>query len=292
MEASTTVTEDAAGLITQAGDSTAALLVHLQEITAVFGLKILAAIAIFIFGRIVARLIRSGVKSMLERSKVDETLVSFTTNLTYVLLMTFVIIAALGKLGVQTASFVAVMGAAGLAIGMALQGSLANFAAGVMLIIFRPLKVGDLIEAAGVLGVVQDINIFTTEVLTLDNKLVIVPNAKLSGDNITNFSTRDLLRVDLVFGIGYTDSIDKAKEVMAQVLAENDKVLKDPAPTIAVLELGDNSVNFACRPWCSVANYWDVYFGVNEAVKKAFDANGISIPFPQRDVHLHTVKED
>jgi small conductance mechanosensitive channel len=204
-------------------------------------------------------------------------------------LIIFVVIAALGQLGIQTASFVAIVGAAGLAIGLALQGSLANFAAGVLILIFRPFKVGDFVEVAGVSGAVQNIQIFTTELHTPDNKKVIVPNGGVISGNITNYSANNTRRVDLVFGIGYSEDIDVAKTLLQTVLAAEPKVLQDPAPTIGVVELADSSVNLVCRPWVNTADYWDVYFNVTEAVKKALDAGGISIPFPQRDLHLHHV---
>ena len=204
-------------------------------------------------------------------------------------LIIFVVIAALGQLGIQTASFVAIVGAAGLAIGLALQGSLANFAAGVLILIFRPFEVGDFVEVAGVSGAVQNIQIFTTERHTPDNKKVIVPNGGVISGNITNYSANNTRRVDLVFGIGYSEDIDVAKTLLQTVLAAEPKVLQDPEPTIGVVELADSSVNLVCRPWVNTADYWDVYFNVTEAVKKALDAGGISIPFPQRDLHLHHV---
>jgi small conductance mechanosensitive channel len=205
------------------------------------------------------------------------------------LALTMVIIAALGRLGVNTSSFVAVIAAAGLAIGFALQGSLANFAAGVMLIFFRPFKVGDYVEAGGVSGTVEEVQIFMTALKTPDNKAVVVPNSSITGGNIVNYSAKPIRRVDLVMGIGYGDDIKRAKQVLEQVVSEDDRVLDDPAPTIAVLELADSSVNFAVRPWVRTPDYWSVYFDLTERIKLEFDARGISIPFPQRDVHLHEV---
>jgi small conductance mechanosensitive channel len=198
-----------------------------------------------------------------------------------------VILAALAQLGIQTTSFIAVIGAAGLAVGLALQGSLANFAAGVLMVIFRPFQVGDFIEGAGVSGIVEEMQIFTTQLRTPDNKTIIIPNAKITGDNVTNYTRKDKRRVDLVIGVSYRDEIGKVKGVVADVLNGDERVLKDPAPTIAVLELGDSSVNFAVRPWVRTEDYWDVYFETTEKIKKRFDAEGISIPFPQRDVHLY-----
>ena len=226
------------------------------------------------------------------KSNVDETLVSFVGNLTYVALLTFVVIAAINQLGIQTTSFIAVIGAAGLAIGLALQGSLANFAAGVLLIIFRPFKAGDFIDGAGVAGTVEEIQIFTTHLKTPDNKSIIVPNAKLTGDNITNFSAKDTRRVDMTFGVGYSDDLQKVRQILEDILSKDGRVLQDPAPTIGVLELADNSVNFACRPWVKTEDYWGAYFDITETVKKRFDAEGVSIPYPQRDVHVYDHKEE
>ena len=220
-------------------------------------------------------------------AKQDETLISFVSHLSYVALMAFVIIAALGQLGIQTASFIAVIGAAGLAVGLALQGSLANFASGVLMIIFKPIKVGDYIEGGGVAGTVAEIQIFNTILTTPDNKKIIIPNAHLTNDNIINYSTKGTRRLDLTAGIGYGDDIDKARQVLKDIIAADDRILKDPEPVIAVAELADSSVNFVVRPWVNVADYWNVKFALTEEIKKKFDANGISIPYPQQDVHLY-----
>lgn len=225
------------------------------------------------------------------KSKVDPTVIKFAGSLTYIILLVFVVLAAISQLGVQTASLIALLGAAGLAIGLALQGSLANFAAGILLIIFRPFKVDDLIEAAGVIGKVRAIKIFTTTLITADNMKVIIPNSQLTGGNIINYTAEEMRRVDLVAGVGYEDDIDKVKDVIADVLAQDERVLKDPAPKIAVSEMADNSINFVVRPWTKTENYWDVYFGVTGNIKRRFDAEGISIPFPQRDVHIYQKKE-
>jgi small conductance mechanosensitive channel len=257
------------------------------QLLTIYGLKVLAALAIFIVGRWVAKGVRKVVDRLMTKSKVDPTLVSFTANLAYIGLLAFIVIAALGQLGIQTTSFIAILGAAGLAIGLALQGSLSNFAAGFLLIIFRPFKVGDLIEGAGVFGVVEVIQIFTTQLKTADNKTVIVPNAKLTDDNIVNWTAKGTRRVDMVFGIGYGDDIDKARSLMADIVAADDRILKNPEPQIAVSELADSSVNFVVRPWVKVNDYWGVYFDLTEKIKKAFDTNGVSIPFPQRDVHVY-----
>jgi small conductance mechanosensitive channel len=227
----------------------------------------------------------------MNKRQVDPTVISFVANLTYIALLVFVVLAALGQLGIQTTSFIAVIGAAGLAIGLALQGSLANFAAGFLMIIFRPFKVGDYIEGAGTAGTVEAIQIFTTQLRTPDNKTVIIPNGSLTSDNITNWSVKGTRRVDLVMGIGYEDDIDKAKSIMGDILAKDERVLKDPPPQIAVVELADSSVNFVVRPWVKAEHYWAVHFDTTEAIKKSFDAQGISIPFPQRDVHMYQHKE-
>ncbi|MEE9529748.1 MAG: mechanosensitive ion channel domain-containing protein [Syntrophobacteria bacterium] len=263
----------------------------LQAFAAFYGIKIIAAIVIFVVGRWVARALRNATKKMMAKGNVDETLISFVGNLTYIALLAFVIIASLNQLGIQTTSFIAVIGAAGLAIGLALQGSLANFAAGVLMIIFRPFKAGDYIEGAGVAGTVEEIQIFATQLKTPDNKTIIVPNGKMMGDNITNYSAKDTRRVDMVIGVGYGDDLKKVREILEDILAKDDRFLEDPAPTIGVLELGDNSVNFAVRPWVKKEDYWGAYFDVTETVKRRFDEEGISIPYPQRDVHLYEYKE-
>jgi small conductance mechanosensitive channel len=260
------------------------------ELLTLYGLKVVAAIIIFIIGRIVARFIEKMLQKMMKKKDVDEAIISFVGSLSYALLMIFVILASLNQLGIQTTSFIAIIGAAGLAIGLALQGSLSNFAAGFLLIIFKPFKVGDFIEAAGTMGTIENIQIFTTTLLTPDNKTVIVPNVKMTGDNITNWSTKGTRRVDLTAGIGYGDDIDKARQVISDVLAAEERILKEPASTVAVVEMADSSVNFVVRPWVNAGDYWPVYFAVTENIKKSFDKEGISIPFPQRDVHLYDHK--
>ncbi|MGD9189482.1 MAG: mechanosensitive ion channel [Desulfobacteraceae bacterium] len=262
------------------------------ELVTIYGIKVLAAVVIFIVGKWVAKAIRGLVQRMMRKAQMDETLLKFVGNLTYIALLAFIIIAALSQLGIQTTSFIAVLGAAGLAIGLALQGSLANFAAGFLMILFRPIRVGDYIEGAGVAGTVEEIQIFTTTLVTPDNKTVIIPNASLTGDNIVNWTMKGTRRVDMVMGIGYDDDIDKAKQIMADILAEDERILKDPAPQIAMIELADSSVNFVVRPWANASDYWGVYMGITEKIKKAFDANGISIPYPQRDVHIYQHSAD
>ena len=267
------------------------LLNTIYELLTVYGLRVIAAIVIFVLGRWVALGVAKLIKRIMLRSKVDETLVSFVRHLSYVTLLAFVVIAALNQLGIQTASFIAVMGAAGLAIGLALQGSLGNFAAGVLMIIFKPFKVGDFIEGGGVAGIVEHIEIFTTQLKTPDNKTIIVPNAKMTGDNITNFNVKGTRRVDFLFGIGYGDDIDKARRIIKEIIDQDERVMKEPEPVIVVSELADSSVNLTVRAWTSAADYWSFYFDTIENVKKQFDEQGVSIPFPQRDVHIYEHKE-
>jgi len=202
-------------------------------------------------------------------------------------LIAFVAIAALSQLGIQTTSFIAILGAAGLAIGLALQGSLANFAAGVMMLIFKPFKIGDFIEGAGVSGTVEVIEIFNTQLRTGDNKLIIIPNAKLTSNNITNYSAKPTRRIELIIGIGYDDDIKKAKDILIQMLGDEKRILTDPAPFVGVKELADSSVNFTVRPWVKSSDFWPVTFGLTEAIKLRFDKEGINIPYPQQDVHLY-----
>lgn len=262
------------------------------ELATIYGIKVIIALLILFFGRLIAKLTAHIVEKVMTRSKVDHTIVKFVGNLTYIALLAFVVIAALGQLGIQTASFIAVIAAAGLAIGLALQGSLANFAAGFLMIIFRPIKVGDFIEGGGVAGTVKEISIFTTILTSPDNKTIIVPNAKLTEGNIINYTALGTRRVDLAFGIGYGDDIDKARNVIKDVLSKEKRILPSPEPLIAVVELADSSVNFAVRPWVKADDYWDVYAALTENIKKAFDASGVSIPFPQRDVHVYEHKAE
>lgn len=260
---------------------------QLQAVVAEYGLQVLGAIATLIIGMWIAKLLAKSFSKVLTKREVDQTLVKFFVSLVRIALIVFVIISAAAQVGIQTASFVAVIGAAGLAIGFALQGSLSNLAAGVMLIIFKPVKVGDYIEGGGDAGSVESVGIFITTLLTPDNKVVYIPNSTLTGGNITNYSAMDTRRVDMVFGIGYSDDIDKAKNVIQSVLNNDSRVLKDPAPQVVVSELADSSVNFNVRPWVNKADYWGVYFDTTEQIKKKFDEQNISIPFPQRDVHMY-----
>ncbi|MDF7806708.1 mechanosensitive ion channel [Pontiellaceae bacterium B12219] len=268
------------------------ILDKVQDIVVVFGVKIVAALLVLIIGLWLAKLITGGVAKLMAKRGVDVTLAKFCCSLVSVGLKAFVFIAALEKLEVKTASFIAILGAAGLAIGLALQGSLANFAAGVLMLIFKPFKVGDFIDAGGTAGSVLEIGIFTTILKSPDNKKIIVPNAQVTGGAITNVNTFGTRRLDLVAGIGYGDDIDKARQVLNDIIASDERILKDPAPTVAVVELADSSVNFVVRPWCNSADYWGLHFDLTEAIKKKFDEAGISIPFPQRDVHVYEHKND
>ena len=252
-----------------------------------YGPKIITALVIFIVGRIAVNIIVKILKKVMDKAHVDVTLTKFITSLARIFLMMAVVIATLQSLGVDTTSMVAILGAAGLAIGLALQSSLSNFSAGVMLIIFRPFKSGDFIEAGGASGIVEEIHIFNTMMRTADNKEIIIPNSNIMGGNITNYSAKETRRVDMVFGIGYGDDLKKAKSILDQIVKSDDRILADPAPVIAVSELADSSVNFVVRPWVKSGDYWNVLWETTEKVKLTFDAEGISIPFPQRDVHLY-----
>jgi small conductance mechanosensitive channel len=258
----------------------------LADMGMVYGLKIIGAIAILVIGKWIARAVTNVTKKGMERAKVEPTLVSFIGSLVYVLLMIVVILAALNNLGVNTTSFVAILGAAGLAAGLALKGTLSNVGAAILIILFRPFKVGDSVEAGGTSGVVEEINMFSTIFKTGDNKVVIVPNSSVIGGNIVNYSAKETRRVDWTFGIGYDDDLKLAKETLEKILAEDSRVLKDPIPFVAVSELADSSVNFVARVWVKSGDYWGVYFDTIEKVKLVFDEKGISIPYPQMDVHL------
>ena len=267
-------------------DQVGQLWAQVQDIVAVWGLKVIAAIAIFIIGRWVAKGVRAGVRRMMKKTDVDPIVIGFVSSITYIALLAFVIIAALGQLGIQTTSFIAILGAAGLAVGLALQGSLANFAAGFLMIIFRPFKVGDFIEGAGVAGVVDMIQIFTTTLKTGDNKTIIIPNAKLSGDNIINYSAQTKRRVDMTVGVAYDADLSRVRDVLKDIISKESRVHSDPEPLIAVAELADNSVNFVVRVWTDTGDYWGVKFAMTETIKNRFDEAGIGIPFPQRDIHI------
>lgn len=249
-------------------------------------LRVAIAIVIFVVGRQIAKWITELIRGAIKRSSIDDALISFIGHLAYAAMMAIVIISAIGQIGINTGSFIAVIGAAGLAVGLALQGSLANFAAGIIIIIFRPFKSGDFIDAAGTMGIVEDIEIFSTKLRTTDNKLVIVPNNQITSGNITNYSAKETRRIDMVIGVSYQDDLAKVKEVLKTILSEDERILEDPAPTIGVMSLGDSSIDFAVRPWVKSADYWPTLFDLNQKVKETFDREGISIPFPQRDIHL------
>jgi small conductance mechanosensitive channel len=251
-----------------------------------YGIKVIGAIIILILGRIAAGIGRKTVKKVLEKTKTDPAVVSFVGSMIYFLILIFAVLAALAKFGIQTASFVAILGAAAFAIGFALQGSLANFAAGVLILVLRPFKVGDYIDGAGVGGTVKDIQLFTTVLATPDNIKIMVPNGKLFGDTIKNFSGFDTRRIDFVIGIGYTSDIQKAYDVLMSLIKEDTRILSDPPTNIAVSELADSSVNFVVRPWVKRSDYWGVKFDLTRKIKEAFDENGIEIPFPQHVVHM------
>ncbi len=251
-----------------------------------YGVKILIAIAILIIGRLAAGIVKSVVKKAAKKANTETTVTGFIANISYVATLIFFVIAALRQLGIETNSLVAVLGAAGLAIALALQGSLSNFAAGFLVILFKPFKAGDYIEGGGVGGTVKEIQIFTTVLTTPDNKKVIVPNSKLTTDNIINYTTEETRRIDLVVGVGYNDDLKKVKETLTDILSHYSEILPEPAPVIAVSNLGDSSVDFVVRPWVKTQDYWDVRFRLNEEIKNRFDDEDITIPFPQRDVHV------
>jgi small conductance mechanosensitive channel len=251
-----------------------------------WSINIALAIVVFIVGRLIAKGLVKVLERLLIRAKVDTMLVEFIGSIAGAALFLFVIIASLDMLGVNTTSLIAMLGAAGLAVGLALQGSLQNFASGVLLIIFRPFSVGDVIDAGGIIGKVEKITIFNTVMLTPDNREIIVPNGAIYGGTITNISARATRRIDMVFGIGYGDDIKKAKDILMQTMESDERILKDPDPMVALGELADSSVNFLVRPWVNAADYWDVKWDLTEKIKLAFDENDISIPFPQMDLHM------
>lgn len=251
------------------------------------GLNLLGAIAIFVIGRFVAKRLSKLLKKALQRAHVDKTLVSFFANILYFTLLAFVLIAAVGQVGVQTTSFAAAIAAAGLAVGLALQGSLSNFAAGVLIIIFRPFRAGDYVEVAGLAGEVDEISIFTTTLLTVDNKKIIVPNSQVTNTSIVNYSANPTRRVDMVFSAGYDDDVRKVRAVLEKIVEAEPRVLKKPAAQVAVADLGESSISYHVRPWVKTNDYWDVKWAITEQVKIEFDKAGFSIPFPQRDVHIY-----
>ncbi len=262
------------------------VMLQMKQWIAIYGLNLVGAIAILVLGIIAAGIVVGIVRKLMRKANVDETLVSFGGNFLKFALYAFVIIAALNRVGFQTGSIIAIFGAAGLAVGLAMQSNLANLAAGVMILIFRPFSLGEMIDTAGTLGKVEAITILSTKLRTPDNRLVIIPNNKIFTDKLTNITAAEVRRIDLVMGIGYDDDIKKAKDLFMDIITSHPKVLKDPAPTVQVLELADSSVNFAVRPWVNNADWWNTKCEITEQVKLRCDEEGISIPYPQQDLHL------
>lgn len=258
-----------------------------QTALATWGLKILAALAILFLGRIIAGLIRRTVKKGLRRASFDATLTPFVANLVYAILMVGVLYGAASALGIPMNGFVAMIGAAGLAIALAFQGTLSNFSSGIMLLTFRPFQVGDFVDAGGTAGTVKEIGVFTTILATPDNVKIIMPNSAISGQTIKNFSANETRRVDLAVGVGYDDDLNLAMDVINRVLKADSRVLEDPAPVVAVNEMGASSVDFVVRPWCAAGDYWAVKWDLTKALKEEIEAAGLNIPYPQRDVHLY-----
>lgn len=271
-------------LVNQATEAT--VVEKMMEALTLYGMKIIAAVVIIVVGLWISKIIKNCFVKTLQKKEVDPTLVGFFASMLHGGLVIFVVISAISKLGVQTTSFVAVIGAAGLAVGLALQGSLSNFAAGILLILFKPFKVGNFVKAGGEAGVIVEVGIFTTEMKTPDNVQIIIPNATIMGSAITNVSAHPTRRIDMTLGVGYGDDLNKAKKIMEGLLSTDERVLKDPVVTIAVANLGVSSVEFVIRPWVNSADYWAVRSDFIKAVKEKFDAEGISIPYPQSDVHL------
>jgi len=261
----------------------------IQALLIPWGIRLGIALAIFIVGRWISRWVTNVVRKLMTKSDMDIMLVNFLGNLVYTVLILVVVMAALDHLGIKTTSLLAVFGAAGLAIGLALKDSLSNFSSGIMIILFRPFKVGDFIEAGGATGVVEEVRMFATIMRTGDNCQIIVPNGQIYSGTITNYSAKPTRRIDLVFGIGYGDDMAKAKSIIEDILQQDERILSDPAPGVALGELADSSVNFNVRPWVKSEDYWSVRPDLLEKIKLAFDANGISIPYPQQDVYMHNV---
>lgn len=257
-----------------------------------YGLQLVGAVVILIVGRVAAGMLRSSIYKLLNRRRIERSIVTFVGSMAYFTVLTVAVLAALSKFGIQTTSFVAVIGAASFAVGLALQGSLSNFAAGVLILLFRPFKVGDYIKAGGAEGEVKEVHVFVTELATLDNVKVIVPNSAIMGGNIVNVSGYAKRRIDLPLGISYGSSIATAKEVAERVMAEDPRVLQDPAPQVVVSSWGDSSVNLYAWPWVEPRDYWPVFFDMQRKIKEAFDEAGIEIPFPQRVVHMVGSPED
>ncbi len=279
-DSATQAASDATGFMASAVD-------FLKDNGPAYAMQIIVAILVFIIGRMAAGAVRGAVKKLMLSRGVDPSLTGFVSSLAYFAIMAFTIIAVIGRFGVQTAGFVAILGAAGFAVGMALQGTLANFASGVMILLFRPFKAGDFIEGGGVIGSVKDISIFSTTIATGDNIRITVPNGQLYGGVIKNYNGYETRRVDMVMGIGYGSDINKAMEIIRELLEKDDRVLKDPAVAIAVGELADSSVNIKVRPWVQAGDYWGLHGDFHKNCKEAFDAAGIDIPFPQTVVHMN-----
>jgi len=263
------------------------LLEKAQELFLTYGMSILSAVLTLVIGLWVIKMITRVIAKAVHKTKIDLSLQKFLVSLTSIGLKMILAISVISQLGVATTSFVAILGAAGLAVGLALQGSLANFAGGVLILLFKPYKIGDFVDAQGVKGSVHEIQVFNTILKTPDNQTIIIPNGAMSNGVIINFSTQTTRRVDMTFGIGYNDDITKAKSVLVKLVDSDTRILKEPACTIAVSELADSSVNFVVRVWCNSPDYWGIFFDMQEKVKLAFDENNISIPFPQTDVHIH-----
>lgn len=261
------------------------------EMVSTWGISVLGALVLLIVGRIAAGWVRKSVTNALQRAKTDASLVPFFASLAYYVILGVVLIAVLSLFGIETTSLIAVLGAAGLAVGLALQGTLSNFAAGVMLLIFRPIRVGDYVEVAGQGGTVVEISIFNTLMNTPDNVRITIPNASVYGDTVKNYSFNETRRVDLVMGIAYGDDIGRAMEIIERIVTGDARTLKDPAPTIAVSALSDSSVDIVVRPWCNKADYWPLRFDLIRALKEGLEAGGCHIPFPQRDVHVMGLPE-
>ncbi len=263
-----------------------ALFTEMGGVLTTYGLRVAGAVLVLLVGRALSRWARRSTAAGLKRAQVDATLIPFISGMVFTLAMVFVVVAVLGLFGIPTASFIAVLGAAGLAVGLAMQGTLSNFAAGVMLLIFRPFKVGDFVEVGGTVGTVREIGIFATQLNTPDNVRVVISNSSVHGNKISNYTANETRRVDLTIGVGYDDDLEAARRAIQDVVASHPLVLEVPAPQVEVAELGDSSVNFVVRPWAATADYWRVHFDVTQRCKEKLEAAGCSIPFPQRDVHL------
>jgi len=266
-----------------------ALLIWITTAGVDFLVSLVVALLIFVIGKWIAGKLTAGIRKAMGARDVDPVLISFVANLVYYILLIAVVLAAIKQVGIETTSFIAVLGAAGLAVGFALQGSLSNFASGVLIILFRPFKLGDFVDAGGAAGIVEEIGILVCIMRSPDNKKIIVPNSAIMSGNITNFTGNDTRRVDMTFSCAYSDDVDQVRTVLTEIASAHPKVLQDPAPQIVIAAHGASSIDFAVRPWCATSDYWDVFFDIHREVKVRFDKEGISIPFPQQDVHMHQV---